>query len=58
MVYLISYALAHGHTVVTHEVPANTIGKVKIPNVCTGMGINCINSFTMLRRERAKFILK
>ena len=56
--YLISYALAHGHAVVTHEVPADTISKVKIPNVCTGMGIDCINPFTMLRRERAKFILQ
>ena len=55
--YLISYALAHGHTVVTHEVPANSIGKVKIPNVCAGMGIDCINPFAMLRREGAKFVL-
>ena len=55
--YLIAYALAHEHTVVTHEVPANTLNKVKIPNVCTGLGIDCINPFTMLRREGANFVL-
>ena len=55
--YLISYALAHGHTVVTHEVPANTISKVKIQNVCAGLEIDCINPFAMLRREGAKFVL-
>ena len=55
--YLISYALAHGHTVVTHEVPANTPRKIKIPNVCVGLGVSCVNPFTMLRRERARFVL-
>ena len=55
--YLISYALAHGHIVVTHEVPANTTRKIKIPNVCVGVGVGCINPYAMLRRERAKFVL-
>ncbi len=55
--YLISYALVHGHTVVTHEVPANTTRKIKIPNVCIGIGVGCINPYAMLRREGAKFIL-
>lgn len=55
--YLVSYALAHGHTVVTHEVPANTIRKIKIPNVCVGVGVSCINPYAMLRREGAKFVL-
>ena len=55
--YLVSYALAHGHTVVTHEVPANTTRKIKIPNVCVGIGVSYINPYAMLRREGAKFIL-
>ncbi|PID50058.1 MAG: hypothetical protein CR991_03290 [Proteobacteria bacterium] len=55
--YLISYALAHGHTIVTHEVPANTPKKIKIPNVCVGFGISCISPYAMLRREGARFVL-
>lgn len=55
--YLVSYALAHGHTVVTHEVPANTPKKIKIPNVCVGLGVDCATPYAMLRREGAKFIL-
>lgn len=55
--YLVSYALAHEHTIVTHEVPANTPKKIKIPNVCVGMGVEPINPYQMLRREGAKFIL-
>lgn len=37
--YLIAHALAGGHTIVTHEVPANSTKKIKIPNVCVGMGV-------------------
>jgi hypothetical protein len=55
--YLVAYALAHGHTVVTHEVPAATTKKVKIPNACIGLGIKCVNPYEMLRRERARFLL-
>jgi len=55
--YLVAHALAHGHTVVTHEVPANSMKKVKIPNVCIGPGIECISPLEMLRKERAKFVL-
>ncbi len=55
--YIIAHALAHGNTVVTHEVMANTVKKIKIPNVCIGLGIKCINPYEMLRNERARFIL-
>jgi hypothetical protein len=55
--YLTAHAHAHGHTVVTHEVPAESVRKVKIPNVCIGMGIRWVTTFEMLRRERARFIL-
>jgi len=55
--YLIAHALAHGFTVVTHEVPANTKKKVKIPNVCIGLGIRHMNPYDMLRREGARFVL-
>lgn len=55
--YLVSYALAHGLTVVTHEVPAGTPKKIKIPNVCVGLGVPCITPYHMLRREGARFVL-
>ena len=55
--YLVAQAHAGGHTVVTQEVPANSLRKVKIPNVCLGMRVSCLNTFQMLRRERARFML-
>lgn len=55
--FLIAQALVDHHVVVTHEVIANTVKKIKIPNVCIGLKIKCINPFTMLRLERARFVL-
>ncbi len=55
--YLVAHALAHGHTLVTHEIAADTTKKIKIPNVCIGLRIKCMTPFEMLRRERARFIL-
>ncbi len=55
--YLIAHALAHNFIVVTHEVPASTKRKVKIPDVCIGLGIKYMTPYEMLRREGAKFIL-
>jgi hypothetical protein len=55
--YIIAQALAGGHTVVTHEVPRNTPGKVQIPNVCLGLHVKYVTPFAMLRTERARFVL-
>lgn len=55
--YLVAHALAHGHTVVTHEVPSPSIKKIKIPNVCIGLGVKCMTPYEMLRVERARFVL-
>ena len=51
--------LAHSasHTVVTHEVASNSIRKIKIPDACRGLKIECIEPFEMLRNERARFVL-
>lgn len=55
---LIAQAYAAKHVVVTHEVSAPLAKKrVKIPDVCRGLDIDCINPFQMLRREGANFIL-
>ncbi len=56
--YLVAHALAHGFTVVTHEVPASTRRRVKIPNVCIGLGIHHVTPYDMLRREQARFVLE
>jgi hypothetical protein len=55
--YLVAHALAGGHAVVTHEVPANSTKRIKIPNVCIGLGLRFMTPYEMLRREHARFIL-
>lgn len=55
--YLVAHALAHGHTVVTHEKAQPLARKIKIPTVCIGLKIKSMTPFEMLRLERARFIL-
>lgn len=56
--FLVGHALAGQFTVVTHEVQANTTKKVKIPNVCLGLNVKCVNTFAMLSLEKARFVLE
>ena len=55
--FLVAYALAHKHTVVTHEVASTSIKTIKIPDACIGLGIKPVSPFEMLRYERARFVL-
>lgn len=55
--YLVAHAFAEKHVVVTHEVPAASIRKVKIPNVCVGLNIKVMTPYEMLRVEKARFVL-
>jgi Domain of unknown function (DUF4411) len=55
--YLVAHALAHDMTVVTHEVPTDSIKKIKIPNACIGLNIKCVSPYEMLRNEHARFVL-
>jgi hypothetical protein len=55
--YLIAHALAHGHVVVTHEIPSNSRKRVKIPEICIGVGIKFMTPFAMLRAAHARFVL-
>jgi hypothetical protein len=55
--YLVAFAVAHGHTVVTHEIASPSTKKIKIPNACIGLEVKCVTPYEMLRRERARFIL-
>lgn len=55
--YLVAYALAHSHTVVTHEIASTSTKRIKIPNACVGVGVRCVTPFEMLRSARARFVL-
>jgi hypothetical protein len=55
--YLVAHALAHGHTVVTHEVAAATVKRIKIPNACIALGVKVMTPYEMLRLEQARFVL-
>ena len=55
--WLVASALTGEHTVVTHEVPANSTKKIKIPNACVGLGVRFVTPYQMLRQERARFVL-
>ena len=41
--WLVAHALAQDRIVVTHEVPADTDRKIKIPNACIGIGLRCVS---------------
>lgn len=56
--YLIAYALAHEHTVVTHEIPSTSTKKIKIPDACIALNIKFMTPFMMLKHEKARFVLK
>lgn len=56
--YLVVYALAGGYTVVTHETPSNSQGRIKIPNACLGVDVKFMTPYQMLRRENARFVLR
>ena len=54
--FLIAHALAHGHTVVSHErLIVGETKKVKIPVVCQQFSVPCITLFDLLRSESARF---
>lgn len=55
--WLVAAALAGNHILVTHEVTSPSTRKIKIPNVCVGLGVDFMSPYQMLRREQARFIL-
>lgn len=56
--FVVSQALAGGHTVITHEKPENSVKRIKIPNVCVALNIKYMTCWQMLRTERARFVLQ
>jgi hypothetical protein len=55
--YLVAQAHALGYVVVTHEVAANSVKKIKIPNACIALGVKSMSPYEMLRTERARFVI-
>lgn len=55
--WLVAHALSDKNIIVTHEIPSESTRKIKIPNVCIGLNLQCVTPYEMLRRERARFIL-
>ncbi len=56
--YLVAHALAHGHTIVTHEIASSSLKKIRIPDACSGLNVPCVTTSAMLRREHARFVLE
>ena len=56
--WIVAHALANGWVVVTHEKSAPRSKKrIKIPDACAALGVECLNPFTMLRGERMCLVL-
>jgi hypothetical protein len=56
---LIACGLAHGHTVISHEVDVpGQRSKVKIPAVCQALKVSCMTTFEMLAKEKVVFDLR
>lgn len=54
--WLIAYAKAKGHTLVTHEVyNADMRRRILIPVVCKKFEVECINTFKMLKDLQVQF---
>jgi hypothetical protein len=57
--YLIAFAKAHGHTLVSHEVlNREQKNNVKIPVVCDALKIPCVRTYDWIRSRKARFILE
>jgi hypothetical protein len=51
--YLIAQAKQRKAIVVTHEVPSNSLKKIKIPNACIGLKVSFVTPFVMLKQLHA-----
>lgn len=57
--FIVAYAKAHHHVVVTHEQPRpDARNRVLIPDACDAMEVTYANTFAMLRSENAQFSLQ
>jgi len=55
--YLVAHAHASQFVVVTHELPASSAKRIKIPNACLAVGVKVMSPYDMRRAEAARFVL-
>lgn len=56
--YLIANSMTDSkYTVITEEASNNSLKDIKIPDVCELVDIECMNFLSLIRKEKAKFIL-
>lgn len=55
--YFVAQALSRTDIVLTHEIAENNTSKIKIPDVCIGLGVKSMTPYEMLRVEHARFVL-
>lgn len=55
--FLVAYAKAHGHIIITKEVHSSGKSKVKIPTVCQALGVSCTNIYDLMRNKDVSFNL-
>lgn len=57
--FLVSQALAGGHTVVTLEKPATTPSKrrIKVPDACAGVSVKCMTPYEVMRLMGVRLVL-
>ena len=53
--WLCAEALASNLILVTYETASSTVRKIKIPNVCKGLGIRCVGGFDFMRAQSFRF---
>lgn len=54
--FLVAYARAHNHILVTHELSRpGSRKRILIPDACDAMGVSYVNTFSMLRSTRVRF---
>ncbi|OFK22242.1 MULTISPECIES: DUF4411 family protein [Olsenella] len=53
--WLCAEALASNLTLVTYETPSNSLKRVKIPNVCEGLGARHVDGFDFMRAQGFRF---
>lgn len=53
--WLCAEAWASDMTLVTYETHSNSANKVKIPDVCAGLGIRCMGGFDFMRAQGFRF---
>jgi hypothetical protein len=56
--WLVAYAMIHGSKVVTNEKPRpEAKNEIKLPDVCDAFDVRTLDTFTLLRHLKARFIL-